>query len=1084
MIDNAQEIRTSANIEAITREYYPGLELIKAGTNWKANCPFHGENTPSFTISPSKNLYKCFGCGEGGDAVSLLMNPKGLNLTYPEALERIAAVSKIKVRYQENVDRAVYLKEQKEKREKRESLAATFKAVVDWYKSKAPALEPAPDNAEMFLVAGRAYLKSTVEKFGILAPVTGLAKHAEKSKWNLETLKELGVVNHSETGWYDVYRSRFLFTLRSANGDAVGFAGRLPQGDKTDAPKYINPKTSDLYNKSETLFGFDLARKAIHNTETLILVEGYTDVMTVHEYGAENVAATCGTALTDEHCALMKRFGVVNVVLFRDGDKAGFEAAKKDVTILVRNGLKPKIMLCTDGHDPDSQVRALGEKGFRGFRETEQDAIIWRSMLDWSKTDPAKQAEAITTAAELLALLPESLDRSVYVKALCQSDRFGNNQKTLEAKIQSVLAARKGSDKKKKKFGQLESEEEMQGLHYGVFKAENVIKRYDEGGAHAQITNFSINPLYFIKDSQAPALIIEVVNEHGHTAIINAPTDGFVTWGNFKTVLARQGNFRFEPRAKGIEFEMIMKLMNDELNNSQAYQIVAMGWHQKGFYVWCNGITDTKGNFYEVDQYGLVNFEGTKFLLPGYGVVTDENFDISEEDNSHIKAFRYYQGECIKFEDWHSKFIAVFGENGMMGTAYWLASLFRDLIFPKNKCFPLLNSFGKKGTGKSTMMWSLGYLFGDARLSGILGTSTYTAFYRSFMQISNAIVWWDEFHNKLDLKTWIKPMMGTWDGNGRSLGNITSTSGTSQTPIRAAFAYSGQDMPVNNDGALLSRSISLVTNYERSEAAEKRLSELRAIEQTGQLSQITAKVITKRELIERRWQITWDEVKNDLTDHLRARMADMGKIESRTLINHLIPLTVFKILEKEFPFQFTYLDLVDFTARLVENQGNVINSSDDTGQFWATVEYLTNANRLRHGWGILVQMQYSITREKNRKGETEEIYFKDSDGKELEKRVIFLRHKDAHMLYQEQMRSVNRDALELSTLEHYLQTSKAFLGTCRAKKFGKHPCRCLMFDAALLEGVEFLLSIEAKQSGADSDNEDLPDNNQPTAAAF
>lgn len=1065
MIDNTQDIIKAGNIEAVIREYAPNLELQKAGTNWKACCPFHSEATASFSISPSKGIWKCFGCGKGGDAVSFLR--EYLNITFPEAVEKIASVAKIKVRYTEGVDRTQYLKARKEEDARRASMLALMKTALDWY-ATGPALAPSADNAELVDVAGRAYKPATVAKFGVFAPTNGLALDLKTHLFDMQAFKELGLVNQSETGWYDTYRNRFLFTLRNDRGLPIGLAGRLPKGDQSTAPKYINPPTSPIYNKSETLFGFDLARKAIHNTETVVLVEGYTDTMTCHEYGMENAAGTCGTALTDEHCRLLRRYGVVYAVLFRDGDTAGLEAAKKDVFTLVRGGLKPKILICHDGHDPDSQIRELGEKGFRGFQETEQDAIIWRAMLDWSKTDPGRQAQALATAAELLSLLPESLDRSVYVKALCSHDRMGNNSKALEAKIQSLIVAKDASSKKKKKLGGIESEEELQGLAYGVFKDANVFWRYDPFGAHEKITNFVINPQYYIKDPQNPTLIIEVVNEHGHTAIINAPTDGFVSWMNFKIVLARQGNFRFEPQAKGIYFEMIMKLMNDELNNSQAYQVVAMGWHQRGFYVWANGITDLKGDFYEVDPYGLVNYEGTKFLLPGFGVVTDDNYDLSEEDNAHIRAFRYWPGQAVSFQEWHRQFMDVYGDNGMMGTCYWLSSLFRDILFPRNKCFPLLNGFGKKGKGKSTMMWSMAYMFGDARLAGMLGVSTYTAFYRSFMQISNGIVWWDEFSNKLDLKTWIKPMMGIWDGNGRSLGNIVSSSGTSQTPVRSAFMYTGQDMPVNNDGALLSRSIVLTFDYERTPEAEARLEALRAVERTGQLSAITAQVITKRQMVERLWQITYDEVKNDLIDMLRNRMADMEKVESRTLINHLIPLTVFKILEKEFPFQFKYIDLVAFTAKLVENQGAVIHSSDDTGQFWQVIEYLVNSNRLRHGRDILVEMQDSISKEKGRTGQSEKIIFRDKDDQPTERRVIFLRHKDAHMLYAEQMRSVNRDSLELSTLEHYLLTSKAFLGACRAKKFGGYAYRCLMFDASLLDGVDFLLSVEVKKENEEN----------------
>lgn len=1085
MIDNAKDILAAAPIVEVIRQYAPNLELKKAGTNFTACCPFHSEKSPSFSLSPSKNIFKCFGCGKGGDAADFLM--EYAKITFGEALEKLAEVAKIKPRYAEGVDRAAYLKQQNEAKERRASLLAIFQAVVDKYAANPTKLADVGGNGLCVDVAGRTYLKTTVEKFGIYAPTDSkFISTAKDFKNYLDKLKEIGVINQSEGGNpYDIFRGRFLFLIRNDRGEPVALAGRLPQGDNSEAPKYINAKESELFTKGAILYGFDVGRKLIGSTETVYLTEGYTDVLTCHENGLENVAATCGTALTDDHCRLLKRYGVRNVVLFRDGDKAGKNATLKDVFTLVKNGLSPKVLLCDPEHDPDSQMRAMDAETRTEFVKNFKDGIIWRVMLEWDKKDPAKQTAALEVAAELLSHIENVGECDIYKKALTQGDTMGNVSKALDKEVQRFRALR--APKSKKRRGDMDEEQNAQAISYGIFKKEDRYYRYDwsDHANHTPISNFTINPQYLIKDKEAPRRIVEIRNVYGHSVVLNASTDIFASYADFKKRIAAEGNFIFEPGMKGIDFDRIVKMTYDEMNDAQGYQLIAMGWHQRGFTVWNNGITDVAGNFYEPDEYGLVNFEGTKFLLPGRAFAdNDENYDKSEDDNAHIKAFRYWPGECIPFGEWQKMFMKVYGDNGMMGTAYWMASLFRDIIFPKNKCFPLLNGFGKKGKGKSTMMWSLGYLFGDARLSGVLGVSTYTAFYRSFMQVSNAIVWWDEFHNKLDLKTWVKPMMGIWDGNGRSLGNITSGHSTSTTPVRASFAYTGQDMPVNNDGALLSRSIVLTYDYERTPQAEARLSALRKVEQTGQLSKLTVQVISYREKVERLFDITFSEVKNDVTDYMAACMMDVDKMESRTLINHCIPLTVFKILMDDFDFGFTYLDLVTFAAKLIEQQANVISSSDDTGTFWKVLQFLVSDRRLVHYRDVLVEESDKVSIEKGRK-ETDTITFADKDGNPAPRRLIYLRLTEAHMLYSQQMRAINRDALELSTVEHYLRTSAAFIGVCKSKRFapGRPPQRCWVFDTEKLDGVEFLLSVEMKsipdnpsepEPEAEKITEDLP----------
>lgn len=1072
MIDNAKQIMQAADIVAVIQEYAPTVKLEKKGSNWVAPCPFHNEKTGSFTVSPSKGIYKCFGCQAGGDAADFLQNHLGV--TFPEALEKLSIVGKVKPTYKEGANVEKWKDEQKKQRELKESLLAFLKLSLDHY-----AANPVPfetviekngvgEDETLVLVAGRKYRPETVAKFNLLPPADNnyLTDYAKSQKWDMAKLSTIGVVNAREDGsHFDVLRSRTLFPIHDHTGAPVALAGRLQPGSTAKAAKYINLKENPLYSKKSVLYGFHLARKSVQSTETIYLVEGYTDVLTCSEYGMENVVATCGTALTAEQCQLMQKFGIVTVVLFRDGDRAGLEATKKDVVTLIKAGLQPRVLLCDDGHDPDSQVRLLGEKGFRGFREKEEDGLIWLVMENHKKGDPVAEAAAIDLAAELISYLPDTA-QDTYLRALTSGNRLGSVRKTIERGIAKIKASRKPKNRNDRY--DLESEQSAEAMAYGIYKSENAYWRWQGDGEAVQITNFIIVPKYLIKDPENPARIVQITNIYGHSAVLNVDTAVFGTMQKLKDEIAKHGNFIFEPGAKGEDFNRIVKMIYDEMNDAAAYSIIALGYHPRGFYAWCNCITTPNGDPIFCDDLGLVEYEGTKFLLPGRGYQNeDENFDISGEDDRHIKMFRYTEGQCISFEEWTEKFIEVYGQNGMMGIAWYMATLFRDAIFPINKCFPLLNGFGKKGKGKSTMLWSLGYMFGDARLAGILGVSTYTSFFRSFMQVSNAVVWWDEFHDKLDLKTWIKPMMGVWDGNGRNLGNIKSSHGTSQTPVRAGFAYTGQDIPINNDGALASRSITLHFNYERTPEAEKNLSALRKIEQSGLLSQITVQVLKHREKVERLFDITFSEVKNDVVTHLSNRM--MGAdVESRTLINHLIPVTIFKILEPELGFCFSYLDLVDFTCELIEGQSALINSNDDTGQFWKAVEFLVNQNRVRHDREISVESTASVRRVINRK-ETELLNY------EPEKTIIFLRLNDVHALYQKQMREVGRDSLELPTLSHYLENHPAFIGVCKAKKFNKNreTRSCWMFAADMLEGVEFMLTVEAISHYGDDEDDTL-----------
>ncbi|RMG92662.1 MAG: DNA primase, partial [Chloroflexi bacterium] len=492
------------------------IQLERSGSTYKACCPFHNEKTASFFVTPSKNIYKCFGCQEGGDAADLLMKLKGL--TFYEALEEIAKVGRIAVKYAEGKDYEKIKEAARKKKELAESQRIVLEKALELYQKK---------QRKTKTFAGRTYDKETLEAFKVIWPVPGnpLAENLKKISLKEDTARSIGLVcsvpNVSEGGSADTFSGRFLFPIFDPSGKPVALAGRAKGDEK---PKYLNTKSTELFDKSQTLYGFNIARKEINATDTVYIVEGYTDVMTCWQYGLKNVVATCGTSLTEGHLNLLHRYGVKTVVLFRDGDKAGINAMKNDVSLVVAKGFTCKVLLCHEGKDPDEMARELGEKGLRGFRQAEQDGIIWRTMLEYDKNDPAKQTAAMMVAAELLSFIKNEGQRDIYKKMICRSEYLGNISKLLDREIQRF--DQKAKPKKKK---DIDTEENVQGMQYGIFVKDNAYYRWSSDGQHTAITNFIIIPAYLVKDRESSCRIITIKNIYGHATTISVPTDVFGT---------------------------------------------------------------------------------------------------------------------------------------------------------------------------------------------------------------------------------------------------------------------------------------------------------------------------------------------------------------------------------------------------------------------------------------------------------------------------------------------------------------------------------------------------------------------------
>ena len=387
------------------------VTLKRAGSNYKANCPFHNEKTPSFMVSPSKGIYKCFGCGKAGNSVKFIMEHE--QLTYPEALRFLAEKYNIEVEETQLTD------EQRRENTQRESIFVLNQRARDHF------VENLTGNGEGRSV-GLSYLKErgfreeTIERFQLGYAMKGpehFTRQALDEGFQLEMLKEAGLTIRKENSKMDFFRERVMFPIHSVAGKVLGFGGRALTSDKR-APKYLNTGATPVYDKSRVLYGMYFAKGAIRTDDECILVEGYTDVISLHQAGIETAVASSGTALTADQARLIRRFSENVLVLF-DGDAAGLKAALRGVDILLENGLNVKVLLLPEGEDPDSYVKTNGADGFRRFAEEHrQDFVLFKTSLlkDESQGDPVARARMIRDVVDSVALIPDGITRSVYVR--------------------------------------------------------------------------------------------------------------------------------------------------------------------------------------------------------------------------------------------------------------------------------------------------------------------------------------------------------------------------------------------------------------------------------------------------------------------------------------------------------------------------------------------------------------------------------------------------------------------------------------------------------------------------------------------
>jgi len=399
------EIIETAKIEEVINDF---ISLKKRGINMIGLCPFHNEKTPSFTVSPTKNIYKCFGCGKGGNSVQFIMEHEQMN--FPEALRYLA--KKFNIEIEETKPSPEFEAE----RQAEESLHLVNQFAVDHFSKNLFETEEGRSIGLSYFKE-RGYREATITKFELgyaSSKKDDLTLAAINAGYNIERLRELRLTNQYDK---DFFFQRVMFTLHNLSGKPIGFAGRILSSEKKIA-KYVNSTESAIYKKSKFLYGAYFAKKAIRKEDECLLVEGYTDVITLHEGGIEHVVASSGTSLTHDQIRLIGRY-TKNIKMLYDGDPAGIKAALRGMDLILEQDMNVKIVLLPEGEDPDSLMKKSGADEFRSYIEKNaKDFILFKTSLFLEEVahDPIKKSSLIREIVESIAKVPDSIKRSIYIK--------------------------------------------------------------------------------------------------------------------------------------------------------------------------------------------------------------------------------------------------------------------------------------------------------------------------------------------------------------------------------------------------------------------------------------------------------------------------------------------------------------------------------------------------------------------------------------------------------------------------------------------------------------------------------------------
>lgn len=978
-----------------------GIQLKRHGRSkyYECCCPFHGEKTPSFKVDEIKGTYRCFGCGERGNAISFVMKHDGLE--FPAAVKVLADKKNIKIEEREETD------DEKNSRLEREANLALMARVDALY--KAMFREDADAQEYAHGRWGAEYCEE--EGIGYAPKGNVLVSWAEKNGESLDRLRTLSLVGIDEHNcWYDFFRARIMIPIKDRMGRVISYTARDITG--TSKSKYLNGAESPIYRKGDVLFGFHNARRIASKEQKVYAVEGAPDCMRLQQIGVVNTVAPLGTAWTEAQFTLLKR--IVHKICFlpdadpaKDGDEfgAGVKAVIKNGKEAMKAGfavsVKP-IPLGKQGEKQDPDEYCQDIKRFNGLEE--RDFIIWLAELRFerAKTTEAK-ATVVAELAGLIAMVQSDTEQAMLIDELAEMS--GKKEALWRSAVndQKRIANEKAGQPKKQK--EIEIEQLSQ---YGFYIKKGKYCSTTKDGDEWEWSNFTMEPLFHIIDNIMPKRLYYIKNEFGLKRLVELRQEELVGLSKFKQKVEGLGNFIW--MASDREFTKLKRFLYEVTETAE--EVKQLGWQRAGFFAFGNGVWDGV-EFQAVDDMGIVRLgELGNYYLPAFS----QQYKKDNKLYKFEKMFVHLSYSSIPLRQFTSQIFRVFGDNGRIGFCFLLATLFRDIVTAETRSFPILNLFGPKGSGKSELGHTLMSFFIAGNVPPNLQNATLPALNDTVAAVANALVHIDEFKNDIDLykREFLK---GLWDGTGRTRMNMDLDKKKETTSVDAGIILSGQEM-ATADIALFSRFIYLT--FDRSEFSKEeqmeynRLKELRSLG----VSHLTLQLLRHRKKMEVEFKDIYRLTQTEIDAELEGE-----RIEDRIKNNWLIPLSVLRTLEGALGISVRYEELKPVVLEGIRRQNAECKSNNELAGFWNSVKYLLSEGEIVNEGDFRIKTLTELR--------TDIAMMEWPAGK----RILFLQKSRIFKLYKRLNKLTDEVGIPEASLKYYLEKSREFLGEKKSVRF-------------------------------------------------
>lgn len=981
--------------EAIGRLYLdPSYKILSNGTA-KGLSPFVNERTPSFVVSNVKMIWKDFASGRAGKSVIDFIQAYK-NLDFPESVKLSCEVLNIPIAYEKETE------EQREKRQKKKTLKEIISSVKEIYKENLPKLS----HAQKYMQE-RGFSQELLEDFEIGYALAGMYE-VLKERGQVSEGVALGVLKaYQNGGYYDFFKGRIIFPISDKHGHCVGFGGRvMPSEAKEGAPKYLNSPESEVFHKSELLYGFHLARNSMAQCGEVYLVEGYTDVMRMHQIGLRNCVATLGTALSAQHLAEIKKL-CKKLIIFRDSDNAGATAAYRDMGLALEAGLFVERVVFASEHkeDPDSIGQREGAvaliEGARCdavlhyLQEAYEEALV-RAETKGKKVIlmPEDKKRLSDLALELIGKIPDVVTRDAYMEQV--KARFGikvaiekpkEKPKEEVQSLSEILNSLRGDidpleDYQFPKEVEDPSAYKKEILEYGVFQHANRIY-CNTGSAFYDVSNFSIEIIQHMQDEQFPMKLIRICNVHGVEKIFDVLSEKINTLNMFKNVVTSYGNFSFSGSAA--QHERLLRYLFDRMGTGR--KIDVLGWQAEGFWVWNNKIVIPGLREEAINSEGLFKYQQDSYYIPS----ANKNFEKNMYKYGAQKKFRSIPTE-VSLPQYLKQLYKVHRGHAITGILFGIGSLFQDIVVSCTGFFPILFYFGPASTGKDNICEAIQSFVGQPQTAIQLegSASTIKAQIREFAQFSNGISQLSEYKRGNPQVDGI--IKGLWDRRGYKRGSIESRVAVDEVPIISSTLLTGNDSP--DAEALITRLIwEEMKTQEFSDEAKAAYNKLKDMCRRG-VSGISDWLLHKRAVFQEHFLEVYREKKRLLSE----REAIKG-VPVRMIDNLAVLYAVYGIFEREGIFPFWQEDMERHFDALIENQRRKIESDSVYQRFW---DCFMVCMRLTQGERLQVDT--------NLRAEGGRIYFNFSTAYSIVQRQWFVQYREQAPGKSEMRRQLREDS--------------------------------------------------------------------------